>query len=282
VLLVGEPTTVCDQHVLADRQRLKQILLNLLSNAVKYNHQGGSVRLAWDRVADQRLRVTVADTGPGIPPEALDRLFVPFERLNGQQRGVEGTGLGLPLSKRLAEAMGGTLEVATAPGQGSAFSVEVPLTDSPMTRADRQDDGPLLAKEQAEVARPALTVLYIEDNVSNLQLVERVLSRRPNVTLISAMRPQLGLELAAEHRPDLVLLDLHLPDMPGEEVLRRLRGSPKTADVPVVILSADARSSRIEHLLDQGARAFLTKPLDVKELLTLLDAVSAERERSAS
>jgi signal transduction histidine kinase/CheY-like chemotaxis protein len=278
VLLTGQP---CQGHVFGDRQRLKQILLNLLSNAVKYNHQGGSVRLTCDGVADQRLRITVADTGPGIPPEAVDRLFVPFERLDGQQRGVEGTGLGLPLSKRLAEAMGGTLELTTATDQGSAFSVEIPLSDSPVARADRQDDGPPPATEQPEVAWPALTVLYIEDNVSNLQLVERVLSRRPNVTLISAMRPQLGLELAAEHHPDLVLLDLHLPDMPGEEVLRRLRATPKTADVPVVILSADARPSQIEHLLTQGARAFLTKPLDVKELLALLDTLSEEREPAA-
>jgi signal transduction histidine kinase/CheY-like chemotaxis protein len=278
VLLTAQP---CQDHVFGDRQRLKQILLNLLSNAVKYNHQGGSVRLTCDGVAEQRLRITVADTGPGIPPEAVDRLFVPFERLDGQQRGVEGTGLGLPLSKRLAEAMGGTLELTTVTDQGSAFFVEIPLTDSPVARADRQDDGPPPATEQPEVAWPALTVLYIEDNVSNLQLVERVLSRRPNVTLISAMRPQLGLELAAQHHPDLVLLDLHLPDMPGEEVLRRLRATPKTADVPVVILSADARSSQIEHLLSQGARAFLTKPLDVKELLTLLDTMSEEREPAA-
>jgi CheY-like chemotaxis protein len=127
-----------------------------------------------------------------------------------------------------------------------------------------------------------LTVLYIEDNLSNLQLVERVLSRRPGVRLISAMRPQLGLELAAEHHPDLILLDLHLPDMPGQEVLRRLQGEPRTADVPVVILSADARPSLIRELLEQGARAFLTKPLDVKELLGVLDTVAEERERQAS
>jgi CheY-like chemotaxis protein len=122
-------------------------------------------------------------------------------------------------------------------------------------------------------------VLYIEDNLSNLQLVERVLSRRPGVRLISAMRPQLGLDLAAEHDPDLLLLDLHLPDMPGQEVLRRLRAEPRTAEVPVVVLSADARPALIKELLTQGARAFLTKPLDVKELLELLDAVASERER---
>ena len=120
-------------------------------------------------------------------------------------------------------------------------------------------------------------MLYIEDNLSNLQLVERVLSRRPGVRLISAMRPQLGLELAAEHDPDLILLDLHLPDMPGQEVLRRLQAEPRTANVPVVVLSADARPTLIKELLSQGIRAFLTKPLDVKELLELLNTIATER-----
>jgi CheY-like chemotaxis protein len=126
-----------------------------------------------------------------------------------------------------------------------------------------------------------LTVLYIEDNLSNLQLVERVLRRRPAVRLISAMRPQLGLDLAAEHDPGLLLLDLHLPDMTGQEVLRRLRAEPRTARVPVVILSADARPSLIQDLLDRGVRAFLTKPLDVRELLDLVDTVAAERGQPA-
>jgi CheY-like chemotaxis protein len=125
-------------------------------------------------------------------------------------------------------------------------------------------------------------VLYIEDNLSNLQLVERVLSRRPGVELISAMRPQLGLELAAEHHPDLILLDLHLPDMPGQEVYRRLRAEPRTADVPVVVLSADARPTLIKELLGKGVRAFLTKPLDVKELLELMDAVATERDQTTA
>jgi signal transduction histidine kinase/AmiR/NasT family two-component response regulator len=278
ILLVG-PDQPCDEHVLGDRQRLKQILLNLLSNAVKYNRVGGRVELACDRVAAGRLRITVADTGPGIPPEALDRLFVPFERLERDQGVVEGTGLGLALSQRLAGAMGGTLEVTTIVDQGSTFWVELPLTERLAERVEVQQGRAALVQAQTN---PALTVLYIEDNASNLKLVERVLSRLPDVTLIPAMRPQLGLELAAEHHPDLVLLDLHLPDMPGEEVLRRLRANPTTADVPVVVLSADARPSQIEHLLDQGARAFLTKPLDVKELLTLLDTMVAERAGSGS
>jgi CheY-like chemotaxis protein len=269
-------------HVLGDRQRLKQILLNLLSNAVKYNRQGGTVQLECGTGAEGRLRVAVADTGPGIPPESIHQLFVPFERLGGEETGIEGAGLGLPLSKRLAEAMGGTLEVSTTPGQGSRFWVELPAAEGPVQRAEREQELAPAAADPEPEPSTTLTVLYIEDNLSNLQLVERVLNRRPGIRLISAMRPQLGLDLAAEHDPDLILLDLHLPDMPGQEVLRRLRAQAATANVPVVILSADARPALINELLAQGVRAFLTKPLDVKELLELLDSVAAEQQPVSS
>jgi PAS domain S-box-containing protein len=278
-ILLASPAHGCPEHVLGDRQRLKQILLNLLSNAVKYNREGGSVHLTCEQV-DQRLRIKVTDTGPGIPADSLERLFVPFERLESQQTGVEGAGLGLPLSKRLAEAMGGTLDLVSAPQQGTTFWVELPLTEGPLQRAERDQEA-AAEEQQPEPARPALTVLYIEDNLSNMQLVERVMRRR-GVHLITAMRPQLGLDLAGEHHPDLVLLDLHLPDMPGQEVLGRLHVDPRTADIPVVILSADARPSLIRQLLEQGARAFLTKPLDVRELLGLLDTFAEQRERQAS
>ena len=276
VLLVSPPVS-CQVHVLGDRQRLKQILLNLLSNAVKYNRQGGRVELECGPADGDRMRVAVQDTGPGIPPEAMGQLFVPFERLGSEQTGVEGAGLGLPLSKRLAEAMGGTLEVSTVLGEGSTFWVELPVAEGPVQRAEREQELPAPAAQPVPEPESALTVLYIEDNLSNLQLVERVLSRRPGVRLISAMRPQLGLELAAEHDPDLILLDLHLPDMPGQEVFRRLQAEPRTAKVPVVVLSADARPTLIKELLGQGIRAFLTKPLDVKELLELLNTIATER-----
>lgn len=170
--------------------------------------------------------------------------------------------------------MGGTLDVATTLGQGSTFWVELPVAEGQVERAERQQE---LDTPAAPEPESPLTVLYIEDNLSNLQLVERVLSRRPGVRLISAMRPQLGLELAAEHDPDLILLDLHLPDMPGQEVLRRLQAEPRTAKVPVVILSADARPTLIKELLAQGVKAFMTKPLDVKELLELLQTIATER-----
>ncbi|MDF2744943.1 MAG: sensor protein, partial [Actinomycetia bacterium] len=238
------------------------------------NRQGGRVELESSPAEGDRLRLEVLDTGPGIAPEAIDQLFVPFERLGVEESGVEGAGLGLPLSRRLAEAMGGTLEVASTVGQGSRFWVELPVAEGQVERAERKQELDVPAAPEPE---SPLTVLYIEDNLSNLQLVERVLSRRPGVRLISAMRPQLGLELAAEHDPDLILLDLHLPDMPGQEVFRRLQAEPRTAQVPVVVLSADARPSLIDELLGQGVRAFLTKPLDVKELLELLQTIATER-----
>jgi signal transduction histidine kinase/ActR/RegA family two-component response regulator len=276
-ILLVSPARTCDAHVLGDRQRLKQVLLNLLSNAVKYNRPAGSVHLTCEHV-NGRLRVKVADTGPGIPAEALERLFVPFERLGSEHGTVEGTGLGLPLSKRLADAMGGSLELESIPQQGTTFWVELPLIEAPAEAAADLGAAPQPEPEQVEQTGHDLTVLYIEDNVSNLQLVERVMQRR-GIALISAMRPQLGLDLAGEHRPDLILLDLHLPDMPGQEVFRRLRANAKTAGIPVVVLSADARPNLISRMLDDGVRAFLTKPLDVKQLLELIDAVADERAR---
>ena len=277
IVLVDQPHTG-DHHVLGDRQRLKQILLNLLSNAVKYNRHGGSVQLGCEAVAGERLRIKVTDTGFGIPAESIERLFVPFDRLGSERTSIEGTGLGLPLTKCLAEAMGGTLGVATVVGQGSTFWVELPLTQ---TTSDHPTAAEVLpAQAQPERQHPAMTVLYIEDNLSNLQLVERLLSRRAGVTLISAMRPQLGLDLAGEHHPDLILLDLDLPDMPGQEVLRRLLADSNTAHVPIVILSADARPALIARLLQEGAKAFLTKPLDIKELLALLDTITAEQHQA--
>ncbi|HEX2155649.1 MAG TPA: ATP-binding protein, partial [Actinomycetes bacterium] len=279
IVLVGQPQAA-NRHVLSDPQRLKQILLNLLSNAVKYNRNGGSVQLDCEQVAGGWLRIKVTDTGPGIPPESIERLFVPFDRLGSERTSIEGTGLGLPLTKGLAEAMGGTLGVASVVGQGSAFWVELPLTQTASERPTAAEAPP--AHAQPERQHPAVTMLYIEDNLSNLQLVERLLSRRPGVTLISAMRPQLGLELAGEHHPDLILLDLDLPDMPGQEVLRRLRADSNTAHVPIVILSADARPALIARLLEEGARAFLTKPLEIKELLALLDTITAEQHQAGA
>ncbi len=270
-LVGGATADTADVYVLADRQRLSQILLNLVSNAIKYNRLRGTVSLSCEVVEEHRLRINVTDTGPGIRPEHLELLFEPFERLGAEQSSIEGTGIGLALSRRLAEAMGGTLDVATTPGQGSTFWVELPVVEDPVERYARLN----APQPTSDVKAPDRSggqpkILYIEDNLSNLRLIERILAPSGPTQLVSAMQGRLGFELAREHRPDLVLLDLHLPDIGGDEVLRRLRDDPQTASIPVVILSADATPGQVQRLLHAGASAYLTKPLDVRELREVL------------
>ena len=258
--------------VLADMQRLKQVLLNLLTNAIKYNREGGAVTVALEQVAS-REHIVVTDTGEGIPPDALERVFAPFERLHPEDEGIEGTGLGLALSRGLVEAMGGEIRVESEPGAGSSFSV---VLDASVVPGYYGAVSPVRAEGLTSL--PPCKILYIEDNPANLKLVEGILEHFPGVTLVSAMQGGLGVELALEHVPDLVLLDLNLPDIPGVAVLHRLLRHPSTASIPVVVLSADATHERIQQLLDSGARAYLTKPLEVDEFLrTLADAMSASQ-----
>ncbi len=265
-----------DEHVLADRQRLRQVLLNLLSNAVKYNRVGGSVSVGSADAPDAgKLRITVTDTGPGIAAEQRALLFEPFERLGAEHTNVEGTGVGLALSRCLAEAMGGSLDVESTPGQGSRFWIELPRVESPLQQHRRLNPEPVPARvTHADPVRR--TVLYIEDNLANVRLIEQVLGTRSDLTLVTAMQGRLGLELARGEHPALVLLDLHLPDTDGAQVLAALRSDPATAAVPVVILSADATENQIERLLAQGAHAYLTKPIDVRQLLGLVDELVAK------
>ncbi len=261
--------------VLADRQRLQQILLNLLSNAVKYNRKGGVVVLSQEELPNGRLQIRVNDTGPGIAPEKLGRLFTPFERLGAEQTVIEGTGLGLALSKHLVEIMGGTIGVETTVGRGSVFWVELAMAAEPETRLERRELA-MLAGAQPKTSREAPIVLYVEDNLSNLDLIQSLLAHRPEVRLLPAMQGRLGLDLARQHRPQLILLDLHLPDIGGEDVLQRLREDPETRSIPVVVISADATPGQIDRLLAAGARAYLTKPLDIKRFLVLLGEVLSE------
>ena len=257
-----------DGHVRADRQRLKQVLLNLLSNAIKYNRDAGRVTLTCAEAPGDRLHIRVTDIGPGIPAALMARLFTPFDRLGAEQQGVEGTGLGLVLSKRLVEAMGGAMGCESALGEGSTFWVELPLAAAP---AERLKELPPEVLAAAPAPGPAATVLYIEDNLSNLRLVERVLAHRPGIRVLPAMQGRLGLDLAREHRPALIFLDLQLPDLPGHEVLRHLQGDPRTREIPVLVISADASPGQIQRTLAAGARAYLTKPLDVRGLLAAVD-----------
>ena len=256
-------------HVLSDRQRLLQVMLNLLSNAVKYNRAGGRVGVSAEAVSPDLVRITVTDTGNGIRTEDLDRVFEPFDRLGAESSGVEGTGVGLTLSKYLVERMGGTIAVHSRLGEGTTFTVDLPTAAAPQVAAGGLEPQP---DELPSVA--TLRVLHIEDNLANLELVEQVLTRSGVVELLAAMSGSLGLELAREHRPHLVLLDLHLPDMSGTELLDSLQADPRTADIPVVVVTADATPSQIQRLRDIGVAAYLTKPIDIRELLRVVETMS--------
>jgi len=256
-----------DAHVRADRQRLKQVLLNLLSNAIKYNRPGGRVDVTFAITDTGRVRTTIADTGIGIQPDQLARLFEPFERLGAERTDVEGTGLGLALSKGLTEAMGGTIEVESDPGIGATFTVELDGVGAP---AAELRPGVSELAELDDQHGTQQVILYIEDNLSSLTLVERILERYAAVELIPAMQATIGLELARKHHPDLIVLDLHLPDLPGSEVLKRLRSDETTREIPVVVLTADASNLHSEHVKQLGVAAYLTKPLDVPRFLEVI------------
>ena len=267
----------CEKYVLADRQRLKQVLLNLLSNAVKYNRENGRVAISCEPAEEKTLRLKVRDTGRGMTSQDLERLFSPFERLQADRTSTEGAGLGLALSKRLVELMGGRIGVESAPRKGSLFWIELPQTEAPVQRLEHDGSaGELALREDIDSAEK--TLLYIEDNLSNLRLIERIFEKQPRIKLLAAMQGGLGLDLAREHCPDLILLDVNLPDIPGAEVLRRLRGEKRTGDIPVVVVSADATARQIDRLMAAGATDYLVKPIEVKKFLRAVEKVLGPRE----
>ena len=256
-------------HVLADRQRFKQVLVNLLNNAVKYTPFFGGVAVSYHVPGNEKVRVLVSDTGPGIPAEKLARLFTPFERLGAEQSAIEGTGLGLALSQRLMDAMGGSIGVESAVGKGSTFWIELPLAKSPLERFPR--DGAANGARQPSSEPASRSILYIEDNLSNLALIEQMLAERPGTALLTCMQGKVGLDLARQHTPDLILLDLHLPDLPGWDVLSQLKADSTTRHIPVVVISADATKRQMNRLMSAGAAHYLTKPLDVNKFFQVLD-----------
>lgn len=263
-----------ERLVLADPKRLRQVLINLLANAVKYNRSGGLVTVEYADSGPNELCIRIKDTGIGIPADQLSNLFVPFSRLGAENTDIEGSGLGLAVSKKLVDAMGGAIEVESVHGQGSIFSVVLPTVEAA---------GFTENLEKKDTAKPfsdrgggrRKTVLYIEDNNSNRRLVQRVLEPRSDIRLILAAKGQTGLMMMEEHLPSVVLLDLQLPDISGEEVLARLRGNPKTAKTQVIVLSADATPATIDRLREAGANDYLTKPFDVAKLVKMIDVALA-------
>ncbi len=261
-------------HVQADQQRIEQVLINLLTNGVKYNHPGGSVQVQCRARDSGEVAFDVTDTGPGLPAELVPRLFVPFDRLGAEATGVEGTGLGLALADGLARAMGGRIEVITAPGAGSTFTLVLAESTAEDGSAEDVQREPVVPVE-GEGQR----VLLVEDNPTNAALMSRVVARRPGCRLEVARDGAQALADARREAPVLVFLDLHLPDMDGEQVLRELRGMPSCAEVPVVVVTADASPKVRKKMAELGSNGFLTKPVDLDDVLGWIDRALGEGEQ---
>ena len=265
------PGLTIPAFVHADRTRLKQVLINLLSNAIKYNRPHGAVHVTCGASGAHRMRISVRDTGEGLPPAKLEQLFQPFNRL-GQEAGIEeGTGIGLVVSKRLVELMGGTIGVEGTVGVGNVFWIELHVAAEPQFVAHPAEPmAPLPAPAEPGPARH--TLLYVEDNRANVQLVEQLIARRPDLSLVSAADGASGIALARTHHPSVILMDINLPGINGIQALAILRDDPHTAHIPVLAISANAMAHDIRKGLDAGFFRYLTKPIKVKEFMDALNA----------
>jgi len=266
-------SSVNSEYIKADRQRLKQVMMNLINNAVKYNKIGGSVSILTEimplKNGKEYIRISVTDTGTGIHEEDLSKLYKPFERIGAESSGAEGTGLGLTVVKKLMDAMEGFIGVKSKFGEGSTFWIELQQVESQLKNAEKEH---LSVNQDSESGSKNGTILCIEDNVSNIELVEQILSsQRPGIQLIVTTNGKSAVDLAVLHQPDLILLDLNLPDIHGKDVLTLLMADERTTDIPVIVISADAMPQQLEQLLKGGARKYMTKPLDVLLFLKTID-----------
>jgi PAS domain S-box-containing protein len=260
----------------ADQIRIKQVLINLLSNAIKYNRAQGTVMVACTAITPERIRISIKDSGMGLPAEKLAQLFQPFNRLGQEAGSEEGTGIGLVVAKQLVELMGGTIGVESTVGMGSDFWVEIIRDVMPQLAAGNAMPTEFAPQAQGNAA--LRTLLYVEDNPANLMLVEQIIEDHPHVRLLSASDGNLGIALARAHRPDVILMDINLPGISGFQVLTILREDPLTARIPVLAISANAMPRDIEKGLEAGFFRYLTKPIKVNEFLVALDQALALAE----
>ncbi len=263
----------------ADRTRIKQVMINLLTNAIKYNRTDGSVEITTNVLSNNRIRISVQDTGEGLSADKLSQLFQPFNRL-GQETGLkEGTGIGLVVSKRLVELMGGEIGAQSTVGVGSVFWIEFNLTNEIAYEAQNIEHA-FISSTLQHAGQSSL--LYVEDNPANLLLVEKLLERRPDISMLSAINGTQGIEMARILLPDVILMDINLPGISGIEAMQILSADPKTAHIPVIALSANAMPRDIEKGIEAGFYRYLTKPIRVNELIDTLDIVLAHAKTNES
>ncbi len=268
--ITAEQLSQKNHAVRVDRTRLKQVMLNLLSNAVKYNHENGKIVIDC-AIKDQQARVSIMDTGPGLDTADQAQLFKPFTRLGTQQSEVEGAGIGLVITKNLVELMGGTIGLDSEAGKGCCFWAEFPNDILPTLHSEMTAQKDIVLPLEMNELIKGHTVLYIEDNPANLRLVKQLLAKKTNIHMWSAPEPRLGLELAAEHKPQIILLDINLPGMNGFEVLQHLRSRAETRETPIIAISANAMPDDIEKGLAAGFDDYITKPIDMKLLLKAIE-----------
>jgi len=256
--------------VKADRTRVKQVLINLLFNAIKYNKPAGEVTVEWSLRPPHSIRISVRDTGAGLTAEQLSQLFQPFNRLGKEASAEEGTGIGLVMTKRLVELMGGAIGAESTVGVGSVFWIELDLTSAPQL-AVLEAERAVLAGPQMPEGAPLRTLLYVEDNPANLELVEQLIARRSDMRLLSAADGNVGVEYARAYQPDVILMDINLPGISGIEAMKILRADPSTAHIPIIAISANAVPRDIRRGLEAGFFNYLTKPIKVNQFMVALD-----------
>lgn len=267
------PVFASHLYVNADRTRLKQVLINLLSNAIKYNRESGSITVKCEATTADRVRVSIGDTGTGLTSQQIAQLFQPFNRLGQESGTAEGTGIGLVVTKQLVEMMGGTVGVESTLGEGSVFWIDLVVSTAPAVQfgiVDEMDIAPEVYSE-ASAASLQRSLLYVEDNPANLELVTQLVARRSDLKLLSAINGNLGVQMARAYLPDVILMDINLPDMSGHDALRVLRSDPATAHIPILALSANANPHDISSALKAGFCRYLTKPIRIGDLMESLD-----------
>ena len=262
-----------DHFVEADHKSFAQIMLNLLSNGIKYNKEDGSIAVDGGVLSKDKIWISVSDNGLGVSNKNIEKLFEPFERLGQEYGEVHGTGIGLSISKSLAELMGGSLSAECELGKGCSFKIVLPVGKREPVNMTTPDSGSATLK--IDIQSKSHTILYIEDNRKNLILIEKILETRAQIKFLPAMHPREGIELARTHRPDLILMDMQLPDMDGTAAFRELQKFQETCAIPVIAVSAQAMESDIKKALDIGFKDYITKPIDVPKLLNTIDEVFA-------